>query len=90
MRDRAAGFEPANVVVPPVPAHPLSRGTMAERRQRVRSMTEPVPEPGYPEPGYPEPESFPVRRCLQAILNEEREHRRYAERDFDALEAGRG
>ena len=37
------------------------------------------------EPGYPEPESFPVRRCLQAILNEEWEHRLYAERDLDAL-----
>lgn len=40
------------------------------------------------EPGYPEPESFPVRRCLQAILSEEWEHRLYAERDFDALQAG--
>jgi hypothetical protein len=39
------------------------------------------------EPGYPEPESFPVRRCLQAILNEEWEHRLYAERDFDLLQA---
>ncbi len=37
------------------------------------------------EPGYPEPESFAVRRCLQAILNEEWEHRLYAERDLDAL-----
>ncbi len=37
------------------------------------------------EPGYPEPESFPVRRCLQAVLNEEWEHRLYAERDLDAL-----
>jgi hypothetical protein len=37
------------------------------------------------EPGYPEPESFAVRRSLQAILNEEWEHRLYAERDFDVL-----
>ncbi len=37
------------------------------------------------EPGFPEPESFAVRRCLQAILNEEWEHRLYAERDLDAL-----
>ena len=36
----------------------------------LASMTEPVTEPGYPEP-----ESFPVRRCLQAILTEEWEHR---------------
>jgi len=40
------------------------------------------------EPGYPAPESFPVRRCLQAILTEEWEHRLYAERDFDLLQAG--
>ncbi len=39
------------------------------------------------EPGYPEPESFPVRRCLQAILSEEWQHRLYAERDFDLLQA---
>jgi DinB superfamily/Pentapeptide repeats (8 copies) len=39
------------------------------------------------EPGYPEPDSFPVRRCLQAILSEEWEHRLYAERDFDLLQA---
>jgi len=45
-------------------------------------MTEPVMEPGYPER-----ESFAVRRCLQAILNEEWEHRLYAERDLDALQS---
>ena len=28
-----------------------------------------------------------VRRCLQGILNEEWEHRLYAERDFDVLAA---
>jgi hypothetical protein len=39
------------------------------------------------EPGYPAPESFPVRRCLQAILSEEWQHRLYAERDFDLLQA---
>jgi DinB superfamily/Pentapeptide repeats (8 copies) len=39
------------------------------------------------EPGYPEPESFPVRRCLQAILSEEWEHRLYAERDLDRLQS---
>ena len=50
--------------------------------EKLAGMTEPVMEPGYPEPG-----SFAVRRCLQAILNEEWEHRLYAERDFDALEA---
>jgi len=49
---------------------------------RLAGLTEPVLEPGYPEP-----ESFAVRRCLQAILTEEWEHRLYAERDFDVLES---
>jgi hypothetical protein len=51
--------------------------------EKLAGMTEPVLEPGYPEP-----ESFAVRRCLQAILNEEWAHRLYAERDFDVLESG--
>jgi len=50
--------------------------------EKLAGMTEPVMEPGYPEP-----ESFAVRRCLQVILNEEWEHRLYAERDFDVLES---
>jgi hypothetical protein len=49
---------------------------------KLAGMTEPVTEPGYPEP-----ESFPVRRCLQAILNEGWEHRPYAGGDFDVLES---
>jgi uncharacterized protein YjbI with pentapeptide repeats len=52
--------------------------------EKLAGMTEPVMEPGYPEP-----ESFAVRRCLGAILNEEWEHRLYAERDFDVLESRR-
>jgi hypothetical protein len=31
--------------------------------------------------------SYPVRECLLCILNEEWEHRLYAERDLNALEA---
>jgi hypothetical protein len=50
--------------------------------EKLAGMTEPVKEPGYPEST-----SFAVRRCLQAILNEEWEHRLYAERDLDVLEA---
>jgi len=50
--------------------------------EQLAGMTEPVAEPGYPEP-----ESFPVRRCLQVILNEEWSHRLYAERDLDVLDA---
>jgi len=70
--------------------HALRADRMATVRQviadltdeRLAGMTEPVMEPGYPEP-----ESFAVRRCLQVILNEEWEHRLYAERDFDVLES---
>jgi len=44
--------------------------------------TEPVEGPGWPRP-----RSFPVRECLLVVLSEEWEHRLYAERDLDALEA---
>lgn len=44
--------------------------------------TEPVQAPGWPES-----RSYPVREGLLCILNEEWEHRLYAERDLDALEA---
>jgi hypothetical protein len=50
--------------------------------EKPAGMTRPVMEPGYPEP-----ESFAVRECLLNILNEEWEHRLYAERDFDVLES---
>jgi hypothetical protein len=36
--------------------------------------------------GRPPLESFPVRECLLIVLNEEWHHRRFAERDLDALE----
>ncbi|RZU50993.1 pentapeptide repeat protein [Krasilnikovia cinnamomea] len=38
-------------------------------------------------PGWPEPRSYPVRVCLSIVLNEEWEHRLYAERDLAALRA---
>jgi hypothetical protein len=38
-------------------------------------------------PGWPPPRSFPVRECLLVVLNEEWEHRLYAERDLAVLEA---
>ena len=50
--------------------------------EKLAGRTEPVTEPGYPEQ-----QSFAVRRCLQAILNEEWQHRLYAERDLDVLES---
>jgi DinB superfamily/Pentapeptide repeats (8 copies) len=46
------------------------------------SHTEPVEGPGWPRP-----RSYPVRECLLIVLNEEWEHRLYAERDLDALQA---
>jgi hypothetical protein len=49
--------------------------------ERLEEMTKPVVEPGYPES-----ESFPVRRCLRAVVNEEWLHREYAERDLAILE----
>lgn len=87
----------------PVPRDPAARPSLdevlalrADRMATMRQvlagltdeylagMTEPVTEPGYPES-----ESFPVRRCLGAIVNEEWEHRLFAERDLDVL-ASRG
>jgi hypothetical protein len=47
--------------------------------------TEPVDAPGWPPA-----RSFPVRECLLCILNEEWEHRLYAERDLGIIEAERG
>jgi uncharacterized damage-inducible protein DinB len=46
----------------------------------LAAATEPVEAPGWPEP-----RSYPVRECLLVVLNEEWEHRLYAERDLDAL-----
>ncbi|MFC4785104.1 DinB family protein [Nocardioides sp. MAHUQ-72] len=51
---------------------------------QLAGSTEPVLAPGYPEP-----ESYAVRRCLGAIVNEEWLHRLYAERDLDVLESRR-
>jgi DinB superfamily/Pentapeptide repeats (8 copies) len=39
------------------------------------------------EPGWPRMENFPLKECLLIVLNEEWQHRLYAERDLDALEA---
>ena len=38
------------------------------------------------DPGWPRMESVPVKDCLRIVLNEEWEHRLYAERDLTALE----
>ena len=56
----------------------------AERldQESLDSHTEPVDGPGWPES-----RSYPVRECLLVILNEEWEHRLYAERGLDILQA---
>ncbi len=38
------------------------------------------------EPGWPQIEDFPLEQCLRIVLNEEWEHRLYAERDLDLLQ----
>lgn len=50
--------------------------------ESLAADTEPVDAPGWPAP-----RSYPVRECLLCILNEEWEHRLYAERDLNALQA---
>jgi hypothetical protein len=50
--------------------------------EQLSADTEPVEAPGWPEP-----RAYPVKECLLTILNEEWEHRLYAERGLDALEA---
>jgi hypothetical protein len=37
-------------------------------------------------PGWPPPKSYPIRSCLLVVLNEEWQHRLFAERDFDVLD----
>ena len=67
----------------------LRRDRMATVRQVITGLTdatlasdtEPVAAPGWPPP-----RSFGVRQCLQIVLNEEWEHRLYAERDLAILE----
>jgi uncharacterized damage-inducible protein DinB len=50
--------------------------------ESLNGHTEPVEGPGWPES-----RSYPVRECLLCILNEEWEHRLYAERDLAVLES---
>jgi uncharacterized damage-inducible protein DinB len=70
----------------------LRRGRMSTVRQVIDNLTDTSldahtdPVEG---PGWPRPRSYPVRECLLVILNEEWEHRLYAERDLDVLETRR-
>jgi hypothetical protein len=49
--------------------------------EQLASHTEPVAGAGWPPP-----ESFPVKDCLDTLVNEEWWHRQFAERDLAALE----
>jgi DinB superfamily/Pentapeptide repeats (8 copies) len=68
----------------------LRRDRMATTREVIAGLTA-ESLAGHTEavegPGWPPPRSFPVREVLLVILNEEWEHRLYAERDLAALEA---
>ncbi|MGN6793189.1 MAG: DinB family protein [Streptosporangiaceae bacterium] len=67
----------------------LRRDRMSSVRQVIESLTDTsLDEQTNPveAPGWPPPRSFPVREILLIILNEEWEHRLYAERDLDVLE----
>ena len=63
-----------------------------ERQAMVRHVLESVTgeqlaaEVTRAEPGWPQAENFPVKECLRIVLNEEWEHRGYAERDLTVLE----
>jgi hypothetical protein len=68
----------------------LRRDRMSTVRQVIEGLTDASLD-GHTEPvegpGWPPPRSFPVRECLLVTLNEEWEHRLYAERDLGALQA---
>jgi hypothetical protein len=68
----------------------LRRDRMATVRQVIEGLTaaslDSRTEPAE-GPGWPPPRSFPIRECLLVVLNEEWQHRLYAERDLQVLEA---
>ncbi|BCY10413.1 DinB family protein [Actinoplanes sp. L3-i22] len=73
-------------------ARPSLDEIVAVRRERadvVRKLLEDFDLEGstvpVEAPGYPPTASYPVRRCVGAIITEEWEHRLFAERDLDAL-----
>jgi hypothetical protein len=68
----------------------LRRDRMSTVRQVIEGLTD-ASLAGHTDPvegpGWPRPRSYPVKTCLLVVLNEEWEHRLYAERDLGALEA---
>jgi hypothetical protein len=59
-----------------------------ERQTMVREVMESFVDASVTrtEPGWPVAEDIPVKECLHIVLNEEWEHRLYAERDLTVLE----
>lgn len=79
-------------------ARPSLDEVLAVRRQRqatVRRVIEGLTDEqlasrvSRTEPGCPQVEDFPLKECLLTVLNEEWEHRLYAERDLTAIENSR-
>ena len=75
-------------------ARPTLDEVLEVRRQRqamvagvIESLTEQqlASHVSRTEPGWPRSDDFPLKECLKIVLNEEWEHRRYAERDLAAL-----
>jgi hypothetical protein len=68
----------------------LRRGRQAMVSRVIESLTDEqlASEVTRTEPGWPQIERFPFKECLYVVLNEEWEHRLYAERDLTALEKG--
>jgi uncharacterized damage-inducible protein DinB len=67
----------------------LRRDRMATVRQVIDGLTDESLDrltPPAQGPGWPHSRGYSVRDCLLVVLNEEWEHRRFAERDLDALE----
>jgi hypothetical protein len=66
----------------------VRRERQAMVRQVMESLTgeQLASEVTHTEPGWPQMENFPFKECLRIVLNEEWEHRRYAERDLTSLE----
>ena len=68
-------------------------GVRRERQAMVTGVVESLTDEqlaskvSRPEPGWPQISDFPFKECLHIVLNEEWEHRRYAERDLAALGA---
>jgi DinB family protein/pentapeptide repeat protein len=66
----------------------LRRDRMSSVREFIDGLTDATLDAGtvpVEGPGWPTPRSYRVRACLLVILNEEWEHRLYAERDLDVL-----